>query len=174
MKFQWCFLTTLLWNIDWCCFTFNFLLIITTFRFCQISRYPGLILRILSFIQTFTKFKGSSAPVYLVWACWLYLPAWPDPKQPLNVSWTKTEMENGVMSNQRCCHDYVQFTPTCNQATGRAATKLMWQLQVDWKWTDGKEAWVDGWVKWWTALFFPGRLTVHAWVYWTEKNELLK
>ncbi len=69
----------------------------------------------------------------------------PDLKQPLRLSWTETEMENGVRSNQHCCHDYVQFTPTCNQATGRAAAKPMWQWQVDWTWRGGQEAWEGGW-----------------------------
>lgn len=83
--------------------------------------------------------------VCLVWARWLHLTAWPDLKQPLRLSWTERERENGVRSNQHCCHDYVQFTPTCNQATGRAATKPMWQWQEDWMWTDGQEAGAGGW-----------------------------
>lgn len=53
-------------------------------------------------------------------------------------------MENGVRSNQHCCHDYVQFTPTCNQATASAATKLMWQWQVDKKSRGGQEARAGG------------------------------
>lgn len=53
-------------------------------------------------------------------------------------------MENGVRSNQHCCHDYVQFTPTCNQATASATTKLMWQWQVDRKSRGGQEARAGG------------------------------
>lgn len=53
-------------------------------------------------------------------------------------------MENGVRSNQHCCHDYVQFTPTCNQATAIATTKLMWQWQVDRKSRGGQEARAGG------------------------------
>lgn len=91
--------------------------------------------------------KASFACLLFVWSelvdfIWQ---AWPDLKQPLRLSWTETEMENGVRSNQHCCHDYVQSTPTCNQATGRAATKPMWQWQVDWKWKGGQEAWAGGW-----------------------------
>lgn len=48
---------------------------------------------------------------------------WPDLKQPLRPRWDEAATENGVRSNQRCCHDYVQFTPTCNQATGSACHK---------------------------------------------------
>lgn len=80
-----------------------------------------------------------------VWFGWRYLTARTDLKQPLSLSKTETEMENGVRSNQHCCHDSAQFTPTCNQATGRAATKLMWQWQVDWKWKDRQEAWAGVW-----------------------------
>lgn len=48
---------------------------------------------------------------------------WPDLKQPLRPRRDEAAPENGVRSNQRRCHDYVQFTPTCNQATGSASHK---------------------------------------------------
>lgn len=83
--------------------------------------------------------------ICLIWACWLHPTAWADLKQTLRLSWIQTEMEKGVRSNQHCCHDYVQFTPTCNQATGRAATKPMWHWQVDWTWKGGQKAWAGGW-----------------------------
>lgn len=96
----------------------------------------------LSFIQI-QCVKGSFACIWFVWSelvdfIWQ---AWPDLKQPLRLSGTETEMEKRVRSNQHCCHDYVHFTPTCNQATGRSATKLMWQWQVDWMRKGGQEAW---------------------------------
>lgn len=89
---------------------------------------------------------------------------WPDLKQPLSLNRPETEMENGVRSNQHRCHDYVHSTPTCNQATGRAATKPMWQLQVDWKckgWTETR-GWVceEGKVGEWPHFFPPARFSL--------------
>lgn len=104
---------------------------------------------ILNLIQTLPDCEGRLCLsfVCLDWTHLLHLTAWPDLKQPLRLRWTETEMENRVTSNQHCCHDYVQFTPTCNQATGRASTKadltVAGRVNVE-GWTGSLGRWVRG------------------------------
>lgn len=95
-----------------------------------------------AFIRTPSESEGLLSPVCFVCPRWLNLTrrAWPQ-----TATQTEAEMENGVRSNQHGCHDYVQFTPTCNQATDSAATKPMWQWQVDWMRKAGQEARKGGW-----------------------------
>lgn len=70
--------------------------------------------------------SGRSLFVHCLFRCSELTPSdkhWPDLKQPLRPRWDVAATENGVRSNQRCCHDYVQSSPTCNQATGSACHK---------------------------------------------------